>query len=784
MALSGTCENSQGLNREVGGMKSLTGKLSSARGWALLLVLFVGAGLFVAACGDEETPAPTTPAPAPPAPPPAPEPEPEPPAVPTGLEISASGLDFVEWRWSAVEGVSGYDVQFSTNEAFTDEDEVIARTAEQISYRRTDLTAETSYYLRVRSAAGTGDGRVTSGWSTHVTGMTTAATPARPPAPTNVRVTGETATTITWSWNAVDGAAGYQVQHSDSATIADDAPTAFASTTTYTVSNLASRTDRHLRVRAYSGTISEPVYGGWSATVEGTTDRAPAPVTTALSAPTGLSTGSLTSSSITVRWNDVDDVDEYEVQQQPADGSWTGASCGGGDARVTDEACVASDLERGTRYSFRVRAHPDPDDDTKLVSGWSSPTAAQTSGQAPREPVAGGDDELNITWESDDDSITWFWNPPSDNRIGHLIALLEGVAKTRANQRPSCPALTDSSTTLAADQGWYPETGSLREFARTIDLSGETNSEGEVRGLCVVRTWKDENDTPQYGVVSVAWATTAPLPVPVATLPSGALRGPRDSAARKTTALDWWIEKDEGFEYDIRFAKATIDTTGSDRGSCADVGSGGTTLPSVNKDDEPERYRLANPDAYTEYQACVQARSATGASAWTNLTAEYTTLPIAPPAPQYRSSDSTLAVSGSSSTLTWRIAANDNQPTAAGDYDVEVYFKTEPWATTVSVRPNQCGTGTAPTGYTAATGTPSIVDDGSEFRLQLSQTVTNVDNSATTTPDESTQNQTHTVVTCLRSKLGSAFLSGRTAGTNDGGPWSVSSTSVVIKPSS
>ena len=176
-------------------MKSLTGKFASARGWALLLTLFLGAGLFVVACGDEEVPTPTTPAPTPPAPPPAPPPEPEPtpepPAVPVGLRISASGVDFIEWSWSAVEGVSGYDVQYSANEAFTDEDEEIARTAEQISYRREDLEAETSHYVRVRSAAGTGDGRVTSGWSTHVTGMTAAATPpppVAPAAPANLKV--------------------------------------------------------------------------------------------------------------------------------------------------------------------------------------------------------------------------------------------------------------------------------------------------------------------------------------------------------------------------------------------------------------------------------------------------------------------------------------------------------------------------------------------------------------------------------------------------------------------
>lgn len=71
-----------------------------------------------------------------------------------------------------VEGVSGYDVQFSVSEAFTDEDEIIARTAEKISYRREDLDAGTSYYLRVWSAAGTGEGRITSDWSAHAAGTT------------------------------------------------------------------------------------------------------------------------------------------------------------------------------------------------------------------------------------------------------------------------------------------------------------------------------------------------------------------------------------------------------------------------------------------------------------------------------------------------------------------------------------------------------------------------------------------------------------------------------------
>ncbi len=735
-------------------MKSLTGKLSSARGWALLLVLFVGAGLFVTACGDEETPAPTTPAPAPPAPPPAPEPEP--PAVPTGLEISASGLDFVEWRWSAVEGVSGYDVQFSTNEAFTDEDEVIARTAEQISYRRTDLTAETSYYLRVRAAAGTGDGRVTSGWSTHVTGMTTAATPARPPAPTNVRVTGETATTITWSWNAVDGAAGYQVQHSDSATIADDAPTAFASTTTYTVSNLESRTDRHLRVRAYSGTISEPVYGGWSATVEGTTDRAPAPVTTALSAPTGLSTGSLTSSSITVRWNDVDDVDEYEVQQQPADGFWTGASCGGGDARVTDEACVASDLERGTRYSFRVRAHPDPDDETRTVSVWSSTTAAETSGPAPREPVTGGSDDLTITWESDDTSITWFWDKASDTRITHIYALLDPPAIGTTPRRPACPPLTDTA--------WKTDMEYAVALSRTQDASDTALETGDVVGLCVRRTWKDDQDNVQYGPAAVAWATTAPK---AGTAPVGDGRitaGPKVESA-KTTAIDWFVQMDEGFDYPVRTVSATV---GTSLPSCS-AGSGSTVL-SASKDDETERFRLNTLTTYTEYAACVQATDGSNASTWTRLM-PYRTRPAAPSSLANTMTTST-GTADVTATLAWSFPGSATMPEDPGDYVANVYHAT--YTSSTDPRPTVTGAtceNPPSTGFTAVTN-HTITETGSGFALAgIPVTLARAASTATAT------STTHTILTlaCVRAHLPGVDT--------ELGPWrSLSTTRTVSVP--
>lgn len=125
-------------------------------------------GLLAGCGGDGDPPAPTTPSP-----PPSPEPAQEPPTVPRGLHISATGPDFIEWRWQFVESVSGYDVQYSTNEAFTDQDEVIPRTAEEISYRKEGLGPETRGYVRVRAARGVGVERITSEWSQPAVGTTT-----------------------------------------------------------------------------------------------------------------------------------------------------------------------------------------------------------------------------------------------------------------------------------------------------------------------------------------------------------------------------------------------------------------------------------------------------------------------------------------------------------------------------------------------------------------------------------------------------------------------------------
>ena len=143
----------------------------SRTAWALAALLIAAAG-----CGGGTDSTPVAPPTAPPAPAPAPTPPPtpEPPEAPAGLRVSATGADFIEWSWNPVLEVSSYQVQYSLDETFTEEDEVIDRTADETSYRRENLPGETIAYLRVRSSSGTGEELIRSAWSAHLAGMTAA----------------------------------------------------------------------------------------------------------------------------------------------------------------------------------------------------------------------------------------------------------------------------------------------------------------------------------------------------------------------------------------------------------------------------------------------------------------------------------------------------------------------------------------------------------------------------------------------------------------------------------
>ena len=179
-------------------------------GWMFLFALFLLSALLVVACGDGDSATPVAPAPVPaPPPPPPPAPAPTPSRVPANLRVSASGEDFIEWTWDPVAGASGYRVQFSLDDDFTDADETIARAAAQNAYRRT-LAPGAEAYLRVQSSFGAGDAVEFSEWSAPVPGRGSGVLGV----PANLRVSASGEDFIEWSWDPVESVSGYRVQFS------------------------------------------------------------------------------------------------------------------------------------------------------------------------------------------------------------------------------------------------------------------------------------------------------------------------------------------------------------------------------------------------------------------------------------------------------------------------------------------------------------------------------------------------------------------------------------------
>lgn len=233
--------------------------------WTLLGAVLLGVGLVMPAC-EQDAAQPTAPAPAPPPVPP--PPAPGPPGVPSGLRVSVTGPGFIEWSWEAVAGAEGYQVQFSGDFLFTADDEVVDRTGEETSYRRENLPAGATAYLRVRASSGMGEDQLFSDWSGSVSGQSPI------PVPSGLRVSASGGDFIEWSWEAAEDAAGYQAQYSTDATFTaeDELIDRTAGQISYRKENLAYRTPGHLRVRTLVQVGFERLAGDWSPQVAGLTD--------------------------------------------------------------------------------------------------------------------------------------------------------------------------------------------------------------------------------------------------------------------------------------------------------------------------------------------------------------------------------------------------------------------------------------------------------------------------------------------------------------------------------
>jgi fibronectin type 3 domain-containing protein len=209
--------------------------------------------------------------------------------APTGLTIGTITNNSVALSWNSVTNAAGYNAYYATTPigALTRANGGTLITG--TSYTVGGLQSATTYYFQVRAQDSAG---TESQLSDQKLAKTTSNTVA---APTNLAVTAVSTSSVSLGWTASSGAAGYNVYSSDrSAGVLTKANEAAVTTTSYKVDQLAGNTKYFFVVKAYDSNMQESPA---SNEVSATTNSATAP-----SAPTGLSIGSATDTSLTLAW--------------------------------------------------------------------------------------------------------------------------------------------------------------------------------------------------------------------------------------------------------------------------------------------------------------------------------------------------------------------------------------------------------------------------------------------------------------------------------------------------
>ena len=386
--------------------------------------------------------------------------------------------------------------------------------------------------------------------------------------------------------------------------------------------------------------LTDLTYSDWTDGVSGTTDAPPA--ATALAAPSGLSTGNAQDDSITVSWNEVDDAESYEVEQRvEGASSWSDATCGDGGNVVEDTTCVASDLDEGTDYEFRVRGLPAANDDAHLAGAWAQADGTTTGRQEVSTP--GGMGELEVTWTADGANVIFSWEPMAG--VGYQWAPPAG------DMDDADPCGDTTFDDLATDPA-----GSGNRFS--VEIAATTGSQDAV-GLCV-RTDDEDNRA-----TSFAWGVAKP------TAATAAQANGEDEKDDVTTALTWTnLAIVEPFEYEIRLVADSrrdnefnlASTDSEDMEAVQDACSDGAFVDQGDTDvsftlDEVSVSSGLRP--YTGYALCWRMANTTGATEWAVPTTKLMTRPGRPPSPRIDSSRTEIV--DASETVVWRLAVRNQE---------------------------------------------------------------------------------------------------------------------------
>ncbi len=263
---------------------------------------------------------------------------PDPPAAPTGLETGTITQTSIVLNWTKSAAATAYKARKDSDDDWTELGDVA-------TYTFSGLTANTEYDLEVVASNAGGDSAAAT--------LTASTLPNAPPAPTGLTTGTITQTSIVLDWTKSAGATIYKVRKDS-----DDDWTELGDVATYTFTGLTANTEYDLEVVASNS-------GGDSAAAALTASTLP----NAPPAPTGLTTGEITQTSIVLNWTKSAGATGYKVQE------------GSGDVTALGDVATYTftGLTADTSYVLKVIA---------FNSGGDSAAASGSASTLPNAPAA------------------------------------------------------------------------------------------------------------------------------------------------------------------------------------------------------------------------------------------------------------------------------------------------------------------------------------------------------------------------------------------------------------